>query len=66
MVMQAKLPVVPITERCPPHYAKKCGFLAFSHSLILNQPSKCSLNKVSYTLSETATLKEIMMQKWNF
>ena len=49
MVMQVKSPVMPITERRPPIMPKRCGCLAFSHSLILNQPRKCRQNKVSYT-----------------
>ena len=43
-----------------PLLRQKVWLSCFSQSLILNQPSKCSLNKVSYTLSGTAKLKEIL------
>ena len=61
MVMQAKSPVMPITERCPPIRPKRCGCLAFSHSLILNQPRKCSQNKVSYTFIRNCDIKYVFV-----
>ena len=62
MVMQANSPVVPITEQCPPIMPKGVVVLLLV-SLILNQPGKCSLDKVSYTLSRTATLTQFRVPK---